>query len=583
MLIYSLIAVDGAGCRRLSSIVPDELVVELDPEQKKRSLRRRFQKKAVKSSRLGKLTVSYECGTVAEGRRRLIPDDVQRLVPERSTFAYDTIYRAMDLRYLQLNQRETISEIIAEESGFHISTGAVSNLSWLGLAHLEQAHLAKAAILAERYRKDAFIIHIDCTNERGRFNHIMLREARSGNVIYADKISSESSGNIAGVLQTVKQHFGCPDVVISDMAQGIRKAVKEIFPAAQWKVCSFHFLKDVGGDMLRAVHDSLKYAVRDALKILKESRKDLVGLVEDLGQNVRKKDKSRYEHLQWIISMIDRIADYRSSLNGQGFPFDLPHLAFWNRFSEISQVLEQLLKDRVLDNDISNYAHWMLNGMTNLHQRSAASIKRVEKINAIFSLLRSCLRPQEENTGKPLNWGLLEDGNSVVDTDKALATIQAKAQKKLAAKSISKYEQHAWKVIYKHLKKYKKALVSSIIVNDKVVVLPQTNNLSEIGFRWSKRKMRLITGNGRLARQLDELPAQFFYTMNLKDKEYIRDVFANKEIWESFHEADPEAIRVAMNDMKVKRRGPDGVNRKLIRDKDYLEMVRTYFFEEICA
>ena len=180
-----------------------------------------------------------------------------------------------------------------------------------------------------------------------------------------------------------------------------------------------------------------------------------------------------------------------------------------------------------------------------------------------------------------MNWGLLEEGHSVVDTGKVLTGIQAKAQKKLAAKSTPKHELHAWKVIHTHLKKYKKALVSSIVVRDKVVILPQTNNLSEIGFRWSKRKMRLITGNGRLARQLDELPAQFFYIMNLEDEEYIRDVFANKEIWESFHEADPDAIKATMDDMQTKRRGPDGVNRNLIRNKDYLEMVQAYFFEDI--
>jgi hypothetical protein len=581
MLIYSLIVVDGSGCRRLSSIIPDELVIELDPEQKQRSLRRRFQKKTVKSSRLGKLTVSYECGTVAKGGRKLIPGDVRQLVPEGSTFAYDTMYRAMDLRYLQLKQRETISDTIAEESGFHVSTGSVSNLSWLGLAHLEQMHLAKAAVLAKRYRKDAFIIHIDCTSERGRFNHVTVREARTGNVIYADKISSESFDNIAGVLKTVKLHFGCPDAVISDMAQGIRKAVKEVFPDAQWKVCSFHFLKDVGGDMLKAVHEPLKYAIKDALKTLKKSRKKLTGLVEGLDQSARKKAKSRYENLQWIISMIDRIADYRSSLKGQGFPFDLPHLAFWERFSEISPVLEQLLKSRTLDSDTHKCVIRMLNEMTNLHQRSADSIRRVKKVNAIFSLLRSCLQPQDKRTGRPLNWGLLEEGCSVVDTGKALAGIQAKAQKKTAAKSVPKYERHAWKVIHTHLKKYKTALVSSILVNDKVVVLPQTNNLSEIGFRWSKRKMRLITGNGRLARQLDELPAQFFYTMNLEDEDYIRDVFADKEIWESFHEADPDAIKATMDDMRTKRRSPDGVNRNLIRNKDYLEMVQAFFFEDV--
>ena len=112
-------------------------------------------------------------------------------------------------------------------------------------------------------------------------------------------------------------------------------------------------------------------------------RKELTGLAEGLDKSARKKDKSRNEQLQWIISMIDRIADYRSSLKGQGFPFDLPYLAFWERFSEISPVLEKLLKNRALDSDIHKCVIGVLNEMTSLHQRSAGSIKRVEKINAI--------------------------------------------------------------------------------------------------------------------------------------------------------------------------------------------------------
>ena len=90
--------------------------------------------------------------------------------------------------------------------------------------------------------------------------------------------------------------------------------------------------------------------------------------------------------------------------------------------------------------------------------------------------------------------------------------------------------------------------------------------------------MRLMTGNGRLARQLDELPAQFFYIMNLEDPEYMKDVFDGNEMWETFHEADPRAIKETLADMQKKRRSPQGINKKLIRDKDYLEKAAVYFF-----
>ena len=181
----------------------------------------------VKSIRFGEITLKYEIGKTSEGQQ-ILPQGLQMLVPSANTFAYDTILLVTQMRFGLLMQREEIQQQIALESGFHISTGSISNLSSMGLAYLEQCHFTQAQKLAERYRQKCFFIHLDGTNEGGKYTHFVVREGMSGNVLYGKKIISESEASIVPVLKRVKELFGDPEAVISDMSPAIKKAVRYV-------------------------------------------------------------------------------------------------------------------------------------------------------------------------------------------------------------------------------------------------------------------------------------------------------------------------------------------------------------------
>ena len=159
-------------------------------------------------------------------------------------------------------------------------------------------------------------------------------------------------------------------------------------------------------------------------------------------------------------------------------------------------------------------------------------------MNDIFLELENILKPKEKHTDIPLNWGLLKDSIDIEDMDAKLSDLQDNAERKIKYKSISKYEFHAWKTVYKQLKKYRKALIPKIYKDGKTIILPKTNNLSEIGFRRTKRKLRLITSNSKLSKQLNDLPSQFFYIENLEYQEYVKTVFGDQEIFEMFSEVN---------------------------------------------
>ena len=492
------------------------------------------------------------------------------------------------MRYRLLMQREEIQQHIALTNGFHISTGSVSNLSWMGLAYLEQCHFAQAKKLAERYRQNGFFIHLDGTNEGGKYNHFVVREGMSGNVLYAEKILSESEASIIPVLKKVKELFGNPEAVISDMSAAIKKAVTEVFKNIPHRLCHFHFLKDIGKDMLQDLHQPLKYSVKDLEKQLKELRNKWTIEQPKISYKPSKKRKRLYNHYSWLISIIDHIHDYEKDLTAEGFPFDLKYLAFYDRCRRVYTKIDDLLstlqnagKIKEMNRNICINLCYIRNRLQEFLDRLSGSINQLTKVNALFLELRDILHPKTEKEQTPLNWGMLDDKTSVENIEQKLTDLRKKADKKIKATYLPKYEYKAWKIIHTHLKKHGKLLNPEIEVNGKTLLLPRTNNLSETGFRDAKRKARRTTGKKNLSKHMDELPSQYFYMVNLDDKEYVKTVFEEKEIYDCFPQIPKEEIKKTMIKMKAQRQSPKAIDYKLIRNDEFLTSLTNRFSETL--
>ncbi len=80
-----------------------------------------------------------------------------------------------------------------------------------------------------------------------------------------------------------------------------------------------------------------------------------------------------------------------------------------------------------------------------------------------------------------------------------------------------------------------------------------------------------------LSKYMDELPSQYFYIINLEDAEYVKTVYGDKEIHESFSLIDREKIGKTMDKMKAQRRSPKAIDYKLIRNDHYLQLLVNHF------
>lgn len=549
--------------------IPSEITICMSEEELVQTENNRIQRRTIKSVRLGELEVNYETGTSVNGMR-IAPRELKLIVAPGMSFAYDTILFITVLRYVHLMQREEIQAKILKDHYFEISTGSISELSLMGLAYLEQCHFARAKKLSALYGKGCFFIHLDGTNEGGMYNHFVVREGIRGNVLYAEKINSESEENIKPILKKIRKYFGVPDAIVSDMSAPIAKAVKAIFKDVPHRLCHYHFLKAVGISLLENTNNPQKVSLKSKKKMLMSKRKELVDELKSC------KNEKHLENGKLLLSLIDYINDYSKDLSGEGFPFDLPVLAFYDRCETAFKMMENIFS--VAKKDIPRKIYSIMMFIRNRLQEyfSYSHINQLKKVNNLFIELRNILHPQNEKEKTPLNWGMINSDIKPVDIQKKLDDLYILACMNAKGKD-AKYLLNAWKIIRNRLKKYKDKLNPIIEFNGGEFILPRTNNMCETGFRDCKRKARRTTGDRHLSNHMDNLPPQYFYTINLSDPGYIKAVFGGDEICDSFHKIDKDSVRADVEKIKTQRVSPKAIDYKLIRSEDFLKKLANHF------
>lgn len=549
--------------------MPSVITLSISKEELEVTGKNRIQNRIIKSVRLGELSIDYETGTTADGIR-IAPNELKLYVASGMTFAYDTIVFITLLRYIHLMQREEIQSKILKDHYFKISTGSISELSFMGLAYLERCHFARAKKLFALYGKGCFFIHLDGTNEGGMYNHFVVREGIRGNVLYAEKIISESEDSIKPILKKIKKYFGVPDAIVSDMSPPIAKAVKAVFKDVPHRLCHYHFLKAVGKSLLENTNHPQHISLKSMKKMLMSNRKELVDKLRSC------KNEKHLENGKLLLSLIDYINDYSKDLNGEGFPFDLPVLAFYNRCETAFNMMENIFSGPKKDIP-KKFISIMMFIRNRLHEYFLYShISQLKKINDLFMELRNILHPQREKGKTPLNWGMINSDIKPVDIQEKLDDLYVRASRNAKGKD-AKYLLKAWRIICSRLKKYKDKLNPIIEFNGGEFILPRTNNMCETGFRDCKRKARRTTGDRHLSNHMDNLPPQYFYTVNLSDPGYIKAIFGDGEICDSFHKIDKDSVRADVEKMKIQRVSPKAIDYKLIRSEDYLDMLAKHF------
>ena len=342
------------------------------------------------------------------GHGTLRSEQLRNLVPKGGTFGFDVIIEVGFALFVHCRSNQEVMADLTAKNVF-ISEREISFLGRKFIIYLALAHRQSRPVLREFLTgRGGYILHVDGTCEGDSPNLFCGLDGLSELVLDTVKIASEKKDELVPFFRGIKEQYGEPRALVHDMGKGIVNAVEEVFPDTPDFICHFHFLRDIGKDLLadeyRALQKRLqKLKVRPALrrqakyleKKIDPAGKDIDGIIESLQSG--NWQATHFDHIPTIMScaLIHWIFDCPSQSNGYGFPFDRPYLDFYRRLHEVLRLLEQIMNVNLSDSANSKRAFSQLYKVVKKvveDKRLNDLAKNLKSKAAVFDKLRCAMR-----------------------------------------------------------------------------------------------------------------------------------------------------------------------------------------------
>lgn len=524
-----------------------------------------------------------DCGEIHASK------ELVTLVPPSCAYGYDVIVYIGESKFFAHRQATEIQADLRAQN-IPISVSEVEYLAKKFIIYLSIVHERNNTGIVEMMDANGgYILHIDALGGKGRQRLVSGVDGVSDFVLGNAKIKSEHSDHVAPFLEKIKERFGSPLAVVQDMGKGIMKASKSVFPEVVILICHFHFLRDIGKDLLEENYDIIRKRLRHYgfLVKLREFSKELKPLFENSQERIDKfYDARNCRHeidlnddigtAIYLYTLIEWILDWKNESAGYGFPFDRPHFDLASRVGKVFNILEMIKNDRQ-DTGIS---------VLKTRRRLKSLLKNIAKDGAlrdamceigkeieIFDGLRTAMRVAPKNG----NDGLNDDGGN-----EDIKTIEASVDEfRLALRknhAVSKGKKGL--AFLKQIDKYKKQLFSDPItvktVDDGIkVIQPQrTNNLMERMFRDFTRDDRRKTGTNSVDRTVQAMIDDTPLIKNLKNDKYMKIIIGErKNLAEVFSEIDVDEVRNKMREHGVNDEKLPKKIQSLLKEEKFSDML----------
>lgn len=468
-------------------------------------------------------------------------EDFEKRVPPYANVGYDVMALA---GRLILCEHHTIKETVLElkKRNVHISSSQVACLAerfivYLSILHQQSTSLLKRHIL----EKGGYILHVDGTCD-GNSPHLISAIDEVSNFVLANvKVPGESKDQLVGFLHQIKVQYGQPLAVSSDMGRGLLTSIAEVFPGVPHFICHFHFLRDVGKDLMEK-----DYAlVRKKLKSYKISAKLRYRMRYEFGDNLKNihvgeidqiaqglepinlKDTAALKKLCHVLLLW--VLDGKKHGGGFGFPFDRPHTEFYRRLHLLWEQLSNLQHKCITNKPVFKCITRVLGDLSPLvnDRQGMTAFQGLTKKQRVFDNLREALSIALPNTTKGLN-----DRGEDID----MSTIEKRVTlfKDNLVKTRGYHKSTSYQKLIRQIDKYwEKLFCDPIKVSfpegDAFIQPQRTNNILEQFFRSMRRSYRRATGNNSMRKKLQSIIADAPLVKNLDNPEYMDIILNGKD------------------------------------------------------
>ena len=482
-------------------------------------------------------------------------DEPRKLVPHGCKFGFNVLAYVGKALFVECkNEKLILAEL--KSRNVPISIRQVGYLAKKFIVYLALAHKESRGKIKDQLSiRGGYILHLDGTCE-GDSPHLMSAPDEIAQIVLDNiKIPSEKADKIIPFLRRIKQSYGIPVALVHDMGAGILSAVKQVFPGVADYVCHYHFLRDIGKDLLgieyaRIRSELIKYSIRPSLRKIVKALEERIENLPELSKSLDchlKDEAETADVLPCVLAYIlsNWILDANSELNGYGFPFDRSHLIFYKRLTTASGIVENLSAKKKKDKYIIKLNLVIRRAINDRNLKTI--VIRMEEKAQIFDQLRDAMRIAVSDGKKGLN----DDGENadVEAIQKAVTNFRNSDKIKSAVE-----KNVAYKKMVKQIDKYWEKLFADPIMvttanGENILVQPQrTNNILERFFRDLKRMYRSKAGTQSLNKVIKAMLADTPLVKNLSNPEYVKIILnGHNTLEDRFAEIDDKLVRQEMN------------------------------------
>jgi hypothetical protein len=488
-----------------------------------------------------------------------LAEELHQLAPPGARYGYDVIVHVGQAIFLHCrNGKEIQQELNRKNIG--ISLREIDYLGRRFIVYLTLVHeQSQDKIKQFMGSLGGYILHLDGTCE-GDSPHLMSTIDELSKIVLDNiKIPTENARQLIPFLRKIQQAYGDPIALVHDMGIAILNAVEEVFPTVPDYICHFHFLKDIGKDLLEHDYSTIRRHLKThrIRRLLRKMAKDIKQAIEDdsdtqqclnhyLESKQLDKPDTPLQPLVAVYLIISWVLEAKSESNGFGFPFDRPHLDFYLRLQEAYPRLKALKQKLVAD---ASLLPLILISKTLTDKSLSSTVLRMLDVVRTFDQLRAAMRIAQPDSREGLN----DEGDADITTIKARLTHFRHSEeiKKLAATTV------AYRKMVKQIDKYWDKLFADPIQvstkTDSIFIQPQrTNNILEQFFRYLKRNSRKRSGHHKLSKTLKTMLAQTPLVKNLENSQYMETILNGKaNLAERFAEVDIVQVRKVFADAQI--------------------------------
>jgi hypothetical protein len=533
---------------------------------------------------------------ICDGCRRIYgSQELARLVPAGCNFGVDILVHVGQALFLRHRRSQEISDELAAQN-VRISPSEVEYLARKFIIYLAIAHRQAApAIQQAMHARGGYILHLDATCD-GKEPFLMSSLDSISQIVLGNvKLPSEKAETIIPFLEKIKRLFGEPIASVHDMGKGILSAVAKVFPGRPDFICHYHFLRDIGKDLLGPDYDTIRKRlrkhgiaghVRKRARALRQLIDDHPQLIDDFRRHVESAtaEPASDASMEWMpaisaYGLVLWALDGHDQGGGYGFPFDRPHVASAQRLLLVYQHLQELKKLQLRGQWRDNRPLYKLSNELEAvfdDQMLRRALREIEPKIQTFDQLREAMRIAPQSGSQGLNG----DG---MDTDMRTLEASVRTFRQRLADDPKRAADKDYQKMLEQIDKYWEKLFADPIQVDtpegKVAIQPQrTNNLMERFFRDFKTGCRRKSGHNGMSKTFQAMLADTPLVKNLENEAYMKILLNGKPSLEArFAEIDIASVRKQLNDSRRSLEKIPATLEKIITKPRFPQIIIDFF------